>query len=145
MFHIVEITEKNFNTLSGFFETLSSLRPVKINEPNKILDILRSINEQDGHIFVAITDSNKIIGCATILIEHKFIHNGSYVGHIEDVATHHEYMGRGIGKSIINHAIEYGRKRGCYKIILDSSDESMGFYEKLGFKKNENHMRLDIN
>ena len=41
---------------------------------------------------------------------------------------------------LIAYLLEVSRSCGCYKVILDCSDQNVPFYEKLGFKKNVNHM-----
>lgn len=91
------------------------------------------------HIFVIVNEKN-IIGCGTIIIEPKFIHNLSYVGHIEDIVIDNNYRGKGYGKILIDHLCDLGIMKGCYKIILDCSDENVLFYEKCGFKRKGNEM-----
>ena len=86
----------------------------------------------------------KIVGTASILIEQKFIHNGSCVGHIEDVVVHKNYEGKGIGSLLIKKCIEIAKEYKCYKIILDCNSSKTGFYEKFGFKSNSLCMRLDL-
>lgn len=95
------------------------------------------------NIYVAYTGENIIVGCSTIMIEDKIIHEGGKVGHIEDVVVNNDYRGKGIGKLLINHCVDIGRKIGCYKIILDCDKDNTRFYEKCGFKPHGVCMRLD--
>ena len=44
-----------------------------------------------------------IIACITVLIEQKFTHQCSRVGHIEDVVTDNNYRGKGLGKLIVDY------------------------------------------
>lgn len=88
-------------------------------------------------------ENSKIIGSASILIEQKFIHDGGKVGHIEDVAVRKEFQGKGIGKQIVVALLKHAEKQGCYKTILDCTDELIPFYENIGFKKHSNSMRFD--
>eukprot|EP01083_Nonionella_stella_P049084 130927_1 len=92
-------------------------------------------------IFV-IEDKSKhlIIGTITLLIEQKFLHACSRVGHIEDVVTDVNYRGKGLGKLICNYAVNYAKQNGCYKVILDCNDKNVGFYKRCGFIKKENQM-----
>ena len=39
--------------------------------------------------------------------------------------------------------LEKSQNRGCYKTILDCTDDVKPFYEKLGFKAIANEMRFD--
>ena len=97
-----------------------------------------------GNIVVAYVDNNNnnnnnneliIVGSGTIIYEPKIIHGGSYTGHIEDIVIHENYRNNGISKIIINKLIEYGKEKGCYKIILDCVIELENFYIKSGFEK----------
>ena len=78
-----------------------------------------------------------------MLIEPKFIHQGGLVGHIEDVVVDKNYQGKKIGEKIMKYLLEIAQKRGCYKTILDCTDDVKKFYEKLGFKLTANEMRYD--
>ena len=66
------------------------------------------------------------------------------MGHIEDVAVRKKYQGKGIGQEIVKELVKYAKKKGCYKTILDCSDELIPFYEKIGFKRHSNSMRIDL-
>eukprot|EP00483_Globobulimina_turgida_P000494 UN00494 len=81
-----------------------------------------------------------IIGTITLIIEQKFAHSCSRVGHIEDVVTDSNYRGKGLGKLITNYAVNYAKQNGCYKVILDCTDKNVRFYERCGFEKKENQM-----
>ena len=85
---------------------------------------------------------NKICGAITLIIERKFIHNGQYVCHIEDVVVSENVSGQGYGKEMINHAIEYSKKIGCYKTILNCNDKLKTYYEKFGFFNKNYEMSL---
>lgn len=78
-------------------------------------------------------DLCKIIACGTLLIEHKFIHNLSCVGHIEDIVVDAKYRNKGLGKQIIEHLVKEAKDHNCYKVILNCSPDNIKFYEKCGF------------
>jgi len=86
----------------------------------------------------------KIIATSSILIESKFLHCGSKVGHIEDVVVDKDARGSGLGQKIVEHCIEYARKNGCYKVILDCSNKNVPFYINCGMYLSENCMRIDL-
>jgi glucosamine-phosphate N-acetyltransferase len=136
-----ELEEKDLE--NGFLETLSHLRNVNL-DIKKAKEIFRKKSNQDNKIFVAVNENGKIIGSTTLLIEQKFIHEGGLVGHIEDVVTNKEFRGLGVGSAVIKKAIEVAKQAGCYKVILNCSEENFPFYEKLGFKKHGTEMRLDL-
>ncbi|VDM05618.1 unnamed protein product [Schistocephalus solidus] len=113
-----------------------------ISEP----DFTRRFNEfasrKDTYFIVVIEDqrSRKIVGCATLLVELKFIHTMSKRGHIEDVVVDESYRGQGLGKLIIAVLVEIGKAEGCYKISLDCNPDKIPFYEQNGFKESTRFM-----
>lgn len=141
----IKIKEMDISDLviSGFSETLTNLRPVGDMSQDMKKTILEKINSQNGHIFIAICDG-KVVGTTTVLIEQKFIRGGAKVAHIEDVSTRKDFEGHGIASTILKRCISYAKEMGCYKVILDCGKNVIPFYERYGFKSNENHMRLDL-
>jgi len=85
-----------------------------------------------------------ILATSSVLIESKFLHCGSKVGHIEDVVVDKDARGSGLGQKIVEHCIEYARKKGCYKVILDCSNKNVPFYINCGMYLSENCMRIDL-
>jgi len=128
---------------NGFLTTLDSLRQTSDIDRNKAEKIFEKINLNPDHIIVVAELDGKIVGTTTLLIEPKFIHKGGLVGHIEDVVVDKNFQGQKIGEKIMKHLLEFAKNRGCYKTILDCTDDVKPFYEKLGFKKIANELRFD--
>ena len=138
---IRELEEKDL--FNGFLESLDSLRKASDLSPKKAKEVFKKIKSDKNYkIYVAVLDS-KVVGTTTLFIEQKFIHDGGKVGHIEDVAVRKEYQGKGIGQKVVKALLEYAKKEGCYKTILDCTDDLISFYEKMGFKRHSNSMRFD--
>jgi len=129
--------------MNGFLTTLDSLRQTSDIEQSKAEKMFEEINSNSDHIIVVAESDGKIVGTATILIELKFIHGGGLVGHIEDVVVDKNSQGQKIGEKIMKYLIEFAKNRGCYKTILDCTDDVKPFYEKLGFKHIANELRFD--
>ena len=85
-----------------------------------------------------------ILATSSVLIENKFLHCGSKVGHIEDVVVCNDARGAGLGQKIVQHCIDYARDAGCYKVILDCSNDNVPFYINCGMYLSENCMRIDL-
>ena len=128
---------------NGFLTSLDSLKETSSIDKNKAEIIFEKINSNPDHIIAVAEIDGKIVGATTLLIESKFIHNGGLVGHIEDVVVDKNYQGQKVGEKIMKFLIEISKKRGCYKTILDCTDDVKPFYEKLGFKQVANELRLD--
>ena len=138
---IRELEENDFK--KGFLNALDTLKETSNITEDKALEIFKNIKSNPKHIIVVAEINEEIVGSTTLLIEPKFIHQGGIVGHIEDVVVSKEFQGGKIGKKIIKYVLELAKNHGCYKTILDCSDELKPFYEKLGFKVHSNELRFD--
>ena len=127
----------------GFLNSLDTLREASNISKEKALEIFNLIQSNPNHIIVVAEINDRIIGSTTLLIEPKFIHQGGFVGHIEDVVVSKEFQGNQIGEKIVKYALELAKKHNCYKTILNCSDEVKQFYEKIGFKYHSNEFRFD--
>jgi glucosamine-phosphate N-acetyltransferase len=106
--------------------------------------MLRAIQSNSGnHIVIVLEDlaTGNLLGSGTLLIEPKFIRGGSLVGHIEDIVVRKTNK-RGYGLSIVTSLCEIAKAKGCYKVILDCSDENIPFYRKCGMTLSGREMSL---
>lgn len=109
--------------------------------------IYDEIDETDNiEIFLMYNEQTPgaLLGAGTLLLEKKFIHGGSSVGHIEDIVIAESARGRGLGRKMVNFLVERAKELGAYKVILDCKPELQGFYESSGFRRTEIQMRKDL-
>ena len=128
---------------NGFLESLDNLRQTSNLEQNSVRYILYKNLENENHIIHVAELNGKIVGSTTLLIEQKFIHEGGFVGHIEDVVVNKEFEGRGIGMKLVLSLLDLAKEKKCYKTILNCEDKLIPFYEKIGFKQKSTEMRFD--
>ena len=79
-----------------------------------------------------------IVETFALLIIDNLAHQGSPSGVVEDVAVLNEFQGKGIGKLMMEFAMEKCREVGCYKLTLSSNlkrTEAHAFYQSLNFEK----------
>jgi len=105
-------------------------------------NFINDLEERNKVFIIENKNTKQVVGCATILIEYKIIHNMGKVCHVEDVVIDNCMRGTGMGKILMDFIKDYSHKMGCYKIILDCSEHNIGFYEKCGFKINGTQMAL---
>jgi len=79
-------------------------------------------------------ENNVIAATGTVLFEQKFIHDNSFLGHIEDICVKSQHQGKGYGKKMIDKLVQRANEKGCYRVILDCSPEVKDFYQKCGFE-----------
>lgn len=128
----------------GYLNVLSDLTKVGTISKTEWLNQYRIISSNPFIQIWVIHDTvdNQIVGTATLLLEPKFIHNCGLVGHIEDVVLKKSTQGTGLGKQIVTFLAEKAKLRGCYKVILDCTEQTIPFYEKCGFTVKDTQMAI---
>ncbi|KAM1024339.1 hypothetical protein ACFX13_038358 [Malus domestica] len=135
----LEMSDKS----KGFIQLLQQLTVCDSVSDKEFADRFGEISSLgDDHVICVIEDdrSGKIIATGSVFIEKKFIRNCGKVGHIEDIVVDADARGMQLGKKIISFLTDHARSVGCYKVILDCSNENRAFYEKCGFKQKEIQM-----
>jgi glucosamine-phosphate N-acetyltransferase len=133
---IIRLISKNdFNIMKKLISQLSDVSDYNLNKFENFL------LENNKKIFIFEVNNN-IIGTGSIFIEKKISHDFKNVGHIEDIIVDKEFRGNGYGKYIINYLIKYAKNNNCYKIILNTDEKNLKFYQKCGFKKTNIEMGI---
>jgi len=100
-------------------------------------EIWENIEKNNIKYFVA-KDNDKIIGSNYICIIPNLTHGGRSIGYIENVIVDKNCRRKGIGKKLMEMAIEYAKENNCYKIVLQSGMENKDaheFYKNIGFNE----------
>lgn len=79
------------------------------------------------HDYILVMDGDHPV--STCRIHYLDDHSGK----IERVATLEEYRGKHFGKAGILEAEQWMREKGITRILINSREEVLGFYEKLGY------------
>lgn len=96
-------------------------------------NILAQIRRQDAEIFVAVDPS--ILGTYMIHICHNLTRSGRPYAIVENVICKSTIRRSGVGRQLMEHAIEYAQSKGCYKLALQTGiarTENHQFYEACG-------------
>ncbi len=83
-------------------------------------------------------DSARALGTYSLVIIGNLGHRGAPQALVENVAVDPAHQGRGIGRTMMEHARAESRAAGCYKMVLSSNQrraEAHAFYERLGFAR----------
>jgi len=126
----------------SYFSTLDSLVESPVLDEHMTTIIFKRMVQQETQIFVAVHETAWIIWCITIFLEQKLIRGGALAAHLEEVVVRKGYESQGIGSALLKTALAHAFDHGCYKIVLECSDQLVPFYEKSGFKKSEVGMKL---
>ena len=83
----------------------------------------------DGRIWMA-EKGDRLIGCAALVLR-----DGG-LGQLRWILVDTSARGIGLGKDLVNRALDFSRETNCSKVFLETTDglpESQQLYEKLGF------------
>ena len=133
---IRKLEKKDFEE---YISLINEFRLIGLDITKEIFETIYDTIFLNSIIFV-IEVNNTIIAAATLIIEQKFIHKLSKYGHIKDVIVNNEHRGKGYGKKIIKHIVDYCKKNNFYKITLTCKEELVTFYEKNNFEVYQYHL-----
>ena len=119
----------------GFLTLFKELNGINISLTYD--QFINRLNNLQGALILVYEFKGRIIATGKIFVENKFYDD---VGHIEDVITTKEYRGYGLGKIIVEELIKHSEALGCYKVVLECSNNVREFYEKIGFEIKGNQM-----
>ena len=112
----------------------------KVSE-NTLVDTWNIIqNNQDFFNYYTIESNNIFVSSCNIAIVPNLTRGSRPFAVIENVITHPDFRRRGLGKMVVEKAINFAKSKKCYKIMLLSNSmrkEAHKFYEAIGFNGNE--------
>ena len=91
--------------------------------------------------------SERIVGTFALLIMDNLVHRGSPSGIVEAVGVTPDLQGQGIGRQMMEVAIDQCKAAGCYKLTISTNlrrKTAHTFYESLGFEKHGYSYRVQF-
>lgn len=91
----------------------------------------------DYRVWLAL-DEGELVGTYALCIVDTLGDRCAPEGLVEDVVVAAEAQGKGVGRSMMEHAMARAREAGCYKLVLSSNlarDGAHRFYDALGFER----------
>lgn len=99
-----------------------------------------------ANIYVAVVDG-AVVGTFSLAFIPNISNRGGRVAQIESVHVAEAMRGHGVGEQMLAWAITESRRRGCFRLQLTSSKSRVDahrFYERLGFEKSHEGMKLAL-
>ena len=130
-----ELNEKDLESLIKLYEQLDGANGDFTAEDAR--KIWKDEIEGNKKIkYFGAVENGKVISTCYCLIIPNLTRLGSSIAFVENVVTDKEYRGQGLGRKVMEKAIEFARENNCYKVILQSASfrkEAHQFYKNLGF------------
>ena len=96
-------------------------------------------NNKNITCLVAENDQGEIMGSASLHLLQKI---NRRLGIIEDVVVFKKFRGKMVGVKLIKKLIEISKDSKCYKLILNTNEDTVHYYEYFGFIKKQLQMEL---
>jgi len=125
----------------SYKKTLNALRPSGDISKEWLLKSFENMQKQWSKVFVALHTKDGLIGSQTLLIEQKMLRNGAKAWHLEDACVQVSYQWQGIWKKLLELVIKEAENVWCYKIIADTREELVPWFEKYWFDSPERMIR----
>ena len=101
----------------------------------KELEII--LDNEETPVFVCTDEQNRVLGHGFCVIQHSggqlmMEHTTLY---IDDICVDESARGRGVGRALYEHILDFAREAGAYNVTLNvwsCNPGAMAFYEKLG-------------
>lgn len=132
----MEIRRFELKDLEEIFDVLNQLYTgkLKYEKFNEIYKL--KLNDPYSYYIVAI-ENNKIVGVLTAELQVK-LHRENMQCFVEDLVVDKEYRNRGIGKALLQNAIDYAKSKNCNVVELTTylnNEKAIKFYEANDFIK----------
>lgn len=132
----MDIRKITLSDLDKVYELLNTLyeNKLKYKQFEEIYKL--KLNDENSYYIVAIED-NKIIGVLTSEIQVK-LHRAKKQSFIEDLIVDETYRNKGVGKALLQNAVNYAKNTDCEVVELTSyinNENAHRFYENNGFIK----------
>jgi GNAT superfamily N-acetyltransferase len=134
---IREATREDLPSILGLYSELGmdNGEVLSLGRAKEIYDRLQSY--PDYKLYIALKDGIPA-GAFALLIMDNLGHLGASSGIVEDVVVRKDVRGQGIGKKMMEFAMQKCRTKGCYKLTLSSNLKRIDahkFYESLGYQR----------
>ena len=111
----------------------------KIGSKYNAEQIKQMLDDKSKPIFVCVDESDAVLGyCFCIFVQHDndpVLTNVKSL-YVDDLCVDETKRNNGIGKVLLNYAVDFAKKSGCYNVTLNvwsCNAQALKFYEACGF------------
>ena len=127
-FHTESVKKEHIPEVIALLQSISDFSPPE----NQIDRIWNEFESQPNVFSLVVIHQTRVVGYGSIIVSTRI--RGGRMGHVEDIVSHHDYRGKGIGKIIMSALFEISKEQKCYKITLQCKEHNIPFYKKCHFQ-----------
>ena len=114
------------------YQDMIQLRNEVLRNPLGLVFSAEELEKEKENLLIGAYEEDVMLGCCMLVEE------GADTVRLRQMAVVNDLQGKGIGKALMNFAENLARDRGYKKITMHSRKNSVGFYEKMGYKTKGN-------
>ena len=111
------------------YQQMVKLRDTVLRKPLGLTFTPEDLESEIDNILIAAFEEERMLGCC-MLVEEK-----PDIVRLRQMAVLNALQGKGIGRALMNFAENIARDRGYKVVKMHARINSIGFYEKVGYKK----------
>jgi len=123
-------------------------RDVTARPCEQVLDQIYDQLTSCGGVVLLAGSDGRSVGTCTVNICANLSWGGRPYAIIENVIVAADYRQQGVGKALLEKAIEHARNAGCYKVALmtgSTKESTLRFYENAGFEQSKTGFQIRFN
>jgi GNAT superfamily N-acetyltransferase len=111
------------------YKQMVKLREEVLRRPLGLAFSPAELEKEKDNLLMAAFEDDQILGCCMLVEE------GAQTVRLRQMAVLDDLQGKGIGKALMTFAENLARDRGYKTITMHARKNSVGFYEKMGYKR----------
>ncbi len=110
------------------YRQMVKLRDDVLRRPLGLSFTPEELEKEKDNLLIAAFEDDKILGCCMLIEE------GPGTARLRQMAVLNAIQGKGVGRALMQFAENLARDNGFKKIKMHARKDSLGFYEKMGYK-----------
>lgn len=143
---ITKATEKDMPSILELLYELDRPTPIDDKEIKAFQNKIKDYFSDSQKIILLAKQDSKSVGLVNVILLRR-LNREKLEMYIPELIVTKELRNSGIGKKLIQHCITFAKKKGCYRIRLESGNqrkESHQFYKNLGFEQSALSFAMNI-
>ena len=143
---ITKATEKDIPSILELLYELDRPTPIDDKEIKAFQNKIKDYFSDSQKIILLAKQDSKSVGLVNVILLRR-LNREKLAMYIPELIVTKELRNSGIGKKLIQHCITFAKKKGCYRIRLESENqrkESHQFYKNLGFEQSALSFAMNI-